>query len=160
MAGHRPLTRLPTRRHIPYLDLVRLPTYSWKSEHWKNVSNCFTENCFLKLQMPCVVTSTAAKSCLQGKMLTLMIMLEMAGKCSNYARNWGLCFSFWNMLFEADYHRLKIMLEYCINAYSGAALSFCRVDRLGKGTSLHFPNSIFRTPSILFWFWCWLKASL
>ena len=30
-------------------------------------------------------------------------MLEMAGKCSNYARNGGLCFSFWIMLFEADY---------------------------------------------------------
>ena len=71
VAGHRPLTRIPTRRQTPYLDLFRPPTYSWKSEHWKNVSNCFTKNCFYKLLMPCVVTSTAAKSCLQGKMLTL-----------------------------------------------------------------------------------------
>ena len=31
------------------------------------------------------------------------IMLEMAEKCSNYAKNWGLRFSFWIMLCEADY---------------------------------------------------------
>ena len=38
------------------------------------------------------------------------IMLQMAGKCSNYARNWGLCFS--RPIMQ------KIMLAYCINAYS------------------------------------------
>ena len=48
----------------PCLDLFRPPTYSWKSEHSKNVSNCFTKKCSCKLLMPCVVTSTAAKSCL------------------------------------------------------------------------------------------------
>ena len=30
-------------------------------------------------------------------------MLEMAAKCSNYAKNSGLCFLFWIILFEADY---------------------------------------------------------
>ena len=72
-AGHRLLTRIATRRHgqTPYSDLFRPPTYSWKSEHWKKVSKCFTKICFCKLLMPCVVRSTAAKSCLQGKMLTL-----------------------------------------------------------------------------------------
>ena len=53
--------------------------------------------------MPCVVTSTAAYSKVLSSMENAHIMQEMAGKCSNYAWNWGLCFSFWIMLFEADY---------------------------------------------------------
>ena len=45
------------------------------------------------------------------------IMLEMAGKCSNYARNWGLCFSFWIMLFEADYAKNYASILYqCLPA--------------------------------------------
>ena len=46
------------------------------------------------------------------------IMLEMAAKCSNYARNWGLCFSFWIMLFEADYAKndASILLYQCLIA--------------------------------------------
>ena len=36
----------------------------------------------------------------------------MAGKCSNYARNWGLCFSFWIMLFEADYAKKYASILY------------------------------------------------
>ena len=40
------------------------------------------------------------------------IMLEMAGKYSNYARNWGLCFSFWMMLFEADYAKNYASILY------------------------------------------------
>ena len=44
-------------------------------------------------------------------------MLEMAGKCSNYARNWGLCFSFWIMLFEADYAKNYASILYqCLAA--------------------------------------------
>ena len=64
--------------------------------------------------MPCVVTLTAAYS--RGKVLSSMenahIMLEMAGKCSNYARNRGLCFSFWIMLFEADYAKNYASILY------------------------------------------------
>ena len=43
----------------------------------------------------------------------------MAGKCSNYARNWGLCFSFWIMLFEADYaknYASIILLYQCLTS--------------------------------------------
>ena len=62
--------------------------------------------------MPCVVTSTAAKSSLQGKMLTIykkwlenaQIMLEI----EDYAFPFELCFSREIML--------KIMPAYCINA--------------------------------------------
>ena len=107
VAGHRPLTRIPTLRYTPYLYLFRPPTYSWKSEHWKNVSNCFTKNCFCKLLMPCVVTSTAKYSKVLSSMENAHIMLEMAGKGSeieDYAFPFGLCFSRPIML--------KIMLAY------------------------------------------------
>ena len=62
LRGGRAQTSDPisTRRQTPCLNLFRTPTYSWKSEHWKNVINCFTKNCFCNLLMPCVVTSTAA----------------------------------------------------------------------------------------------------
>ena len=36
----------------------------------------------------------------------------MAGKGTNYARNWGLCFSFWIMLFEADYAKNYASILY------------------------------------------------
>ena len=112
VAGHRPLTGIRTRRQTPYLDLFRTPTYSWKSEQWKNVSNCFTKNCFCKLLMPCVMTLTAAYSKVLSSMENVHIMLEMAGKCSNDARNRGLCFSFWIMLFEADYAKNYASILY------------------------------------------------
>ena len=40
------------------------------------------------------------------------IMLKMAAKCKNYARNWGLCFSFWIMLFDADYAKNYASIMY------------------------------------------------
>ena len=40
------------------------------------------------------------------------IMLEMAAKCSNYAKNSGLCFFFWIMLFEADYAKNYASILY------------------------------------------------
>ena len=47
------------------------------------------------------------------------IMLEMAEKCSNYAKNWGLCFSFWIMLCEADYAKNDASILYqCLAAVS------------------------------------------
>ena len=39
-------------------------------------------------------------------------MLEMAAKCSNYAKNSGLCFPFWIILFEADYARNYASILY------------------------------------------------
>ena len=33
-------------------------------------------------------------------------------KCSNHARNWGLCFSVWIMLFEADYAKNYASILY------------------------------------------------
>ena len=56
----------------------------------------------------------------------------MVGKCSNYARNWELCFSLWNMLFQADYAKnyasifgaslkrapqLRVDLAFCHDIY-------------------------------------------
>ena len=117
LRGGRALTSDPYTH--PALDpLVRPPTYSWKSEHWKNVSNCFTKDCFCKLLMPCVVTSTAAYNKVLSSMKNAHIMLEMAGKCSSYARNWGLCFSFWIMLFEADYAKNYASILYqCLRVF-------------------------------------------
>ena len=65
--------------------------------------------------MLCVVTSTAEyKAKVLSSMENAHIMLEMAEKCSNYAKiedyafPFGLCFVRQIML--------KIMLAYCINA--------------------------------------------
>ena len=40
------------------------------------------------------------------------IMLEMAAKCSNYAKNSGLCFLFWIILFEAEYAKNYASILY------------------------------------------------
>ena len=40
------------------------------------------------------------------------IMLKTATKGSNYAKNLGLCFSFWIMLFEADYAKNYASIMY------------------------------------------------
>ena len=55
--------------------------------------------------MPCVLTKTGGCSKVLISMENAHIMREMAAKCSNYAKNSGLCFFFWIMLFEleADY---------------------------------------------------------
>ena len=51
-------------------------------------------------------------------------MLEMAEKCSNYAKNWGLCFSFWIMLCDADYAKnYASILCQCLSASSSTKLS-------------------------------------
>ena len=83
VAGHRPLTRIPTRRKTPNLDLFRPPTYSWKNEHWKNVSNFFTKNWFLQIAdaVCCGIDCSKVLSSSENA----HIMLEMAGKFSNYA---------------------------------------------------------------------------
>ena len=47
-------------------------------------------------------------------------MLEMAEKCSNYAKNWGLCFSFWIMLCEADYAKNYASILYQCLLYASA----------------------------------------
>ena len=41
-----------------------------------------------------------------------LIMLEIAAKCSNYAKKWGLCLFFWIMLFEADYAKNYASILY------------------------------------------------
>ena len=52
------------------------------------------------------------------------IMLEMAEKCSNYAKNWGLCFFFWIILCEADYAKNYASILYQhISACSSTKLS-------------------------------------
>ena len=40
------------------------------------------------------------------------IMLKTATKGSGYAKNLGLCFSFWIMLFEADYAKNYASIMY------------------------------------------------
>ena len=80
------------RSHRPQDPLFRV-TYSCESEHWENVSNCFTF--FFKLFLPkllmlsvAIVTSTAGYI---AKVLSSMenahILREMPKKCSNYAKN-------------------------------------------------------------------------
>ena len=84
--------------------------------------------------MPYVVTSTAAYSKVLSSMENAHIMLEMAGKCSNYARNWGLCFSFWIMLFEADYAKNYASILYqCLP--TGSHIQIDRFPNYCLGTS-------------------------
>ena len=65
--------------------------------------------------MPCVLTSTAGYSKVLFSMENAQIMLEMAAKCSNYAKKiQDYAFSFG--LFFSRKIMLKIMLAYCINA--------------------------------------------
>ena len=54
------------------------------------------------------------------------IMLEMAAKCSNYAKNSGLCFPFWIILFEADYAKnyASILYQCLLKAGPPLDLSF------------------------------------
>ena len=67
--------------------------------------------------MPCVVTSTAAYSKVLSSMENAHIMLEIAAKCSKYAKNWGLCLFFWIMLFEADYAKNYASILYqCLSS--------------------------------------------
>ena len=48
------------------------------------------------------------------------IMLEMAAKCSNYAKKSGLCFLFWIILFEADYAKNYASILYqCLTRGGG-----------------------------------------
>ena len=70
-------------------------------ERW---ATAFTKNSIQpKFLMPCVLTSTTGYSKVLFSMENAQIMLEMAAKCSNWAKNSGLCFLFWIILFEADY---------------------------------------------------------
>ena len=73
--------------------------------------------------MPCVLTKTGGCSKVPFSMENAHIVLEMAAKCSNYAKNPGLCFFFWIMLFEADYaknyasilYQCLVFMQYAIN---------------------------------------------
>ena len=139
VAGHRPLTRLPTRRQTPYLDLFRPPTYSWKSEHSKNVSNCFTKKWFLQIAdaVCCDIDCSKVLSSRENA----HNMLEMAGKCSNYARNWGLCFSFWIMPFEADYAKNYASILYqCLVIWRVKAFRDQQCQFLTRNKSLSSEN--------------------
>ena len=51
-------------------------------------------------------------------------MLEMAAKCSNYAKNSGLCFLFWIILFEADYAKNYASILYQCLAQENGVLKF------------------------------------
>ena len=62
--------------------------------------------------MPSVLTSTAGYSKVLFSMENAQIMLEMAAKCSNYAKNSGLCFLFWIILFQADYAKNYASILY------------------------------------------------
>ena len=62
--------------------------------------------------MPCFVTLTASHSKVLSSMENADIMLKTAAKCSKYAKNYGLCFSFWIMLFEADYAKNYASIMY------------------------------------------------
>ena len=62
---------------------------------------------------PCVcVTSTAGYSKVLSSMENVHIILEIAAKCSNNAKNWGLGFFFWIMLFEVDYAKNYASILY------------------------------------------------
>ena len=80
--------------------------------------------------MPCVLTSTAGYSKVLFSMEKAQIMLEMAAKCSNYAKNSGLCFLFWIILFEADYAKNYASILYqCLPASRFAsAMTFSDSD--------------------------------
>ena len=75
--------------------------------------------------MPCFVTLTARHSKVLSSRENAHIMLKTAAKCSNYAENQGLCFSFWIMLFEADYAKnyASIMYQCLGTRYSWKKLS-------------------------------------
>ena len=86
-----------------HCTLVRVNT----GTRWATV---FIKNSILpKFLVPCVLTSTAGNS---KVMENAQIMLEMAAKCSNYAKNSGLCFLFWIILFEADYAKNYASILY------------------------------------------------
>ena len=109
VAGHRPLTRIPTWRQTPYLDLFRPPLGRVNTGRtWATV--------LLKIQVFLQIADAVCCdidcSKVQSSRENAHIMLEMAGKCSNYARNWGLCFTFWIMLFEADYAKNYASILY------------------------------------------------
>ena len=81
------------------------------------------------------------------------IMLEMTEKCSNYAKNWGLCFPFWIMLCEADYAKnyasilyqcLAIIPESQSATPVGEAPAWMTTTFLGPllhTSKIHFKNS-------------------
>ena len=111
----------------------------------------------------CVVTSTAEYSKVLSSMENALIMLEMAAKCSNYAKNWGLCLFFWIMLFAADYAKNYASILYqCLacmpksanpsTGYKSAKLhvSRWRTVKAGTWTPL-IPLSLWFSISSLAW---------
>ena len=76
-----------TRTHRPPDPYLELHTGSFEGEHWKNGRQLLY---LLKIVSECpdccgVATSTARQSPIFDE--NAHIMLEMAAKCSNYARN-------------------------------------------------------------------------
>ena len=104
--------------------------------------------------MPCVVTSTAAYSKVLSSMENALIMLEIAAKCSNYAKNWGLCLFFWIMLFEAEYAK-----NYASILYQCLAQERQKASRSGSPQNvLHCLVWLLRRDSLLhrrLWVWVW-----
>ena len=104
---HRPV--FTDRKTQSKLEMHTLARVTWKN------GKLFYKKLFYflpKLLMPCVVTSTAADSKILSSMENALIMLEIAAKSSNYAKNWGLCLFFWIMLFEADYAKNYASILY------------------------------------------------
>ena len=105
MAGHRPVPQITG----PPFRVTLL--WEWTLVEWW--ATVFTKNSILpKFLVPCVLTSTAGYTKVLFSMENAQIMLEMAAKCSNYAKNSGLCFLFWIILFEADYAKNYASILY------------------------------------------------
>ena len=101
----------------PYPQTAKSPIQSyillWEWTLKNDIRNVSNLKLFLpKLLMPCFVTLTASHSKVLSSMENAHIMLKTAAKCSNYAKNKGLCFSFWIMLFEADYAKNYASIMY------------------------------------------------
>ena len=140
VAGHKPV---PTHRS---LDPVSSYILLWEWTLVKRWATVFTKNSILpKFLMPCVLTLTAGYSKVLFSMENAQIMLEMAAKCSNYAKNSGLCFLFWIILFEADYAKNYASILYqCLLADKDGKKSTFQI-------SLLKPSSSCRRPSPSWW---------
>ena len=88
--------------------------------------------------MPCVLTKTGGCSKVLFSMENAHIMLEMAAKCSNYAKNSGLCFFVWIMLFEADHAKNCASILYqCLVATPKVLHDTCMTIREQIDRSVH-----------------------
>ena len=95
VAGHTAVTPVPARRLLnhPFRPLHTPGRTVIEQLFLLKIKFCQNFWCLVFWHRP----QDTAKSCFQWK------MLELAAKCSNYAKNSGLCFLFWIILFEAEY---------------------------------------------------------